>query len=167
MSTEQRNAVFAMLEERGGILPVRVDGIRFPLYMLSEDLSLLESVLSGQADCRPRLEFLAPLDPMMWDRSLIEALWDFRYSWEIYTPAVKRKYGYYVLPMLWGDRFIGRIEPKADRKTGALTVSNIWFEPGVRPTKKITGQIDRSVRRFAKFNECVYTKEDSGPVRCP
>ena len=167
MSTEQRNAVFAMLEKRGGILPVRVDGIRFPLYMLSEDLPLLVSVLSGQSDCRPRLEFLAPLDPMMWDRSLIEALWGFRYSWEIYTPAVKRKYGYYVLPMLCGDRFIGRIEPKADRKTGVLTVSNIWFEPGVRPTKKITGQIDRSVRRFAKFNECVCTKDDSGSVRCP
>ena len=142
------------LEEAGCILPVRVEGIRFPLYLLSESLPLLEAVLAGGADLKPRLEFLAPLDPMMWDRKLIEALWGYQYSWEIYTPQVKRKYGYYVLPMLCGDRFIGRIEPKADRKAGILTVSNIWLEPGVRQTKKLSGMIDSAVQRLAKFNGC-------------
>ena len=115
---------------------------------------MLETVLAGKADTKPRLEFLAPLDPMMWDRNLIEAIWDFRYSWEIYTPQVKRKYGYYVLPVVCGDRFIGRIEPKADRKAGILTVSNIWLEPGVRQTKKLSGMIDSAVQRMARFNEC-------------
>ena len=91
---------------------------------------------------------------MLWDRKLIEALWGYQYSWEIYTPVVKRKYGYYVLPMLCGDRLIGRIEPKADRKTGVLTVQNVWLEPGVRRTKKLSGQIDRAVQRLAKFNDC-------------
>ena len=103
---------------------------------------------------RPRLEFLAPLDPMMWDRKLIEAVFGYQYSWEIYTPVPKRKYGYYVLPLLYGDRLVGRIEPKADRKTKTLTVQNLWFEPGVRPTKKLSGQIDRAVQRLAKFNGC-------------
>ena len=154
MSTEQREAAFARLEKSGRILPVQPDGLRFPLYMLSDDLPVMEAVIAGQADTGARLEFLAPLDPMLWDRKLIEAVWGFRYSWEIYTPAAKRKYGYYVLPMLCGDRFIGRIEPKADRKTKTLTVSGIWFEPGVRQTKKMAGLIDRAVGRLAKLNDC-------------
>ena len=158
MTTEQRDAAFARLEREGAVTPVQVDGLRFPLYLLSEDLPLMESVVSGQSDPKARLEFLAPLDPMMWDRKLIEALWGFQYSWEIYTPASKRKYGYYVLPMVYGDRFVGRIEPKADRKTKALTVRNVWLEPGVRQTKKLTGQIDRAVQRLAKFNECSWER---------
>ena len=154
MTTEQRNASFDRLEKSGSITAVQVEGIRFPLYMLSDDLPLMESVLDGQADVKARLEFLAPLDPMLWDRKLIEAIWGFQYSWEIYTPAVKRKYGYYVLPMICGDRFVGRIEPKADRKNNTFTVQNIWLEPGVRRTKKLSGQIDKAVQRLAKVNDC-------------
>ena len=160
MATEQRNASFDRLEKDGVITPVQVEGIRFPLYMLTDDLPLLESVTAGQASLKPRLEFLAPLDPMLWDRKLIEAVWGYRYSWEIYTPVVKRKYGYYVLPMLWGDRLIGRIEPKADRKAKTLTVQNVWLEPGVRRTKKLSGQIDRAVQRLARFNGCSILSND-------
>ena len=164
MTTEQRNASFDRLEKSGSISAVQVEGIRFPLYILSEDLPLLESVITGQADLKPRLEFLAPLDPMLWDRKLIEAIWGFQYSWEIYTPAVKRKYGYYVLPILCGDRFVGRIEPKADRKTNILTVQNIWLEPGVRRTRKLSGQIDKAVQRLAKFNDCTLPAEPSDTI---
>ena len=158
MTTEQRNAAFDRLEKSGSIIAVQVEGIRFPLYLLSEDLPLLESVIAGQADTKARLEFLASLDPMLWDRKLIEAVWNYQYSWEIYTPADKRKYGYYVLPVLFGDRFVGRIEPKADRKTNTLTVQNIWLEPGVRKTKKLSGQIDKAVQRLAKLNDCDYVQ---------
>ena len=154
MTAEQRDAAFDSLIQEGTITAVEVEELRFPLYLLSADLPLLESVLSGQFDQTARLEFLAPLDPMMWDRKLIEALWGYQYSWEIYTPVSRRKYGYYVLPMLYGDRFVGRIEPKVDRKAKMLTVHNIWLEPGVRQTKKLSGQIDRAVQRLAKFNDC-------------
>ena len=154
MAAEERDAAFTRLEKAGRITPVRVEGLRFPLYVLNTDLPLLESVRSGQADCKARLEFLAPLDPMLWDRKLIEALFGFQYSWEIYTPASKRKYGYYVLPVLYGDRLVGRIEPKADRKANSLTVQNIWFEPGVRQTKTLSGMIDKAVCRLARFNGC-------------
>ena len=164
MTPEQRNAAFARLEKSSSIAAVQVDGIRFPLYMLSEDLPLLESVTAGQADLKPRLEFLAPLDPMLWDRKLIEAVWNFQYSWEIYTPAVKRKYGYYVLPIICGDRFVGRIEPKADRENSVFTVQNIWLEPGVRQTKKLSGQIDKAVQRLAKVNDCTLPAEPSGTI---
>ena len=154
MTSEQRETAFRLLEQEGTVTAVQVEGIRFPLYLLSVDLPLLNSVLSGQVQPAARLEFLAPLDPMLWDRKLIEALWDYQYSWEIYTPVPKRRYGYYVLPMLCGNRFIGRIEPKADRKTKTLTVCNIWLEPGVRQTKKLSGLIDRAVHRLARFNGC-------------
>ena len=158
MTTEQRNAAFDRLEKSGSILPIQVEGIRFPLYLLSEDLPLLESIIAGQADTNARLEFLAPLDPMLWDRKLIEAVWGYQYSWEIYTPAVKRKYGYYVLPIIYGDRFVGRIEPKADRKTNTLTVQNVWLEPGVRKTKRLSGQIDKAAQRLARLNDCSYAQ---------
>ena len=154
MSTEQRDMAFAGLSESGEIIPVQVEGIRPPLYMKSGDRPLMEAVLADEIDTKARLEFLAPLDPMLWDRKLIEALWDFRYSWEIYTPAVKRKYGYYVLPMLYGENFAGRIEAAADRKTGTLAVKNIWYEPGVRRTKKLSAAVDKAVDRLAAFNNC-------------
>ena len=153
MTPEQREQTFARLEKDDAVLPLQVENLRFPLYLLKEDLPLLESVSEGQ-EYKARLEFLAPLDPMLWDRQLIEALFGFRYSWEIYTPVSKRKYGYYVLPVLYGDRLIGRIEPKADRKSKTLTVLNFWPEPGVRQTKKLSGLVDGAVRRLARFNGC-------------
>ncbi len=152
MSGEKREKAFEDLEKQGRILPVQVEGFRAPLYMLSEDRDLLDAVLSGAVDTKPRLEFLAPLDPMLWDRKLIKTLWDFEYSWEIYTPAEKRKYGYYVLPMLWGDKLISRIEAAADRKNGKLSVKNIWYEDGVKVTKKLTNAVDAALLRLARFN---------------
>ena len=154
MTAEQRDAAFERLEKAGDVTAVRVEGLRSPLYMLSADRPELEAVMADRAPRKERLEFLAPLDPMLWDRKLIEALWGYRYSWEIYTPADKRKYGYYVLPILYGDRFIGRIEPKADRQERSLTVRNLWLEPGVRETHKLSEKIGSAARRLARFNEC-------------
>ena len=153
MSAEAREQAFAALEQAGAIIPVQVEGIRFPLYLLSPDQPLLEAVLADTLDDHARLEFLAPLDPMLWDRKLIEAIWDYQYSWEIYTPPEKRKYGYYVLPMLWGDRFIGRIEAAADRKAGSLLVKNVWYESGVQQTKKLAHALEGAIARLAKLNK--------------
>ena len=154
MDAAQRGGAFEALEKAGSIAAVQVKGIRFPLYMRAEDRPLMEAVMAGAADTGPRLEFLAPLDPMLWDRKLIEALWDYRYSWEIYTPAEKRKYGYYVLPMLWGDGFAGRIEAAADRRAGVLTVKHVWYEEGVRQTKKLAREMEGAIGRLAKLNDC-------------
>ena len=110
-------------------------------------------MLSGY-DFKPRCEFIAPLDPFLWDKQLIRTIFGFDYSWEIYTPDEKRKYGAYVLPILSGDRFIGRIECINDRKTKTLVVKNIWYEDSVRLTKKLSATMDRCVKRFARFNEC-------------
>ena len=154
MSTQEREEAFRALENAGEILPVAVEGIRAPLYMLREDAARMEAVRTDGVDRTARLEFLAPLDPMLWDRRLIEALWDYSYSWEIYTPAVKRKYGSYVLPMLSGEELIGRIEAAADRKAGALNVRNLWLELGVRKTRRLEKAVEGAVRRLAAFNGC-------------
>lgn len=154
MTTQQRNAAFEGLEGQGAVIGVQVEGIRSPLYLLAEDRPLLEAVLRNDIDARPRLEFLAPLDPMLWDRRLVEAIWDYRYKWEIYTPVGERQFGYYVLPMLYGEKLIGRIEAAADRKSKTLVMKHVWFESGVRQTKKLTAAIDGAVRRLARFNEC-------------
>jgi uncharacterized protein YcaQ len=102
-----------------------------------------------QADARPvspRVTFLSPFDRLVYDRDRAEALWDFRYRLEMYVPKAKREYGYYVLPILRGDRVIGRIEPVFDKKQGVLHVNKVWWEDGARPLS-----LERPLRSLAGF----------------
>jgi uncharacterized protein YcaQ len=96
-----------------------------------------------------RVTFLSPFDRLIYDRDRAEALWDFFYRLEMYVPKGKRQYGYYVLPILRGDRVIGRIEPVFDRKTGLLRIEGVWAEPGA-PVAAARG-IATAVRRLAKW----------------
>ena len=155
IKADQRKSVLSTLESRGAILSAQVEGIKPVFYFRTEDEPLMQAVLAGTLDKKPRMEFLAPLDPLLWDKTMIAALWDFHYSWEIYTPADKRNYGYYTLPVLWGSDFIGRIEAVADQKDNTLRVKNIWLEPGVKQTKKLQLSLDRTIRRFSHFNDCM------------
>jgi uncharacterized protein YcaQ len=92
-----------------------------------------------------RVAFLSPFDQLVHNRDRAEKLWDFRYRLEMYVPAAKREYGYYVLPILRGDRVIGRIEPVHDRKAGTLRVKGVWWEPGVKPVS-LEGPLTRLAR---------------------
>jgi uncharacterized protein YcaQ len=92
------------------------------------------------------VSFLSPFDRLIHDRDRAEALWDFHYRLEMYVPKPKREYGYYVLPILRGDRLIGRIDPSLDRKTGVLQVKGIWWEPGVKPVSVL-----KPLRSLATF----------------
>lgn len=147
----ERNDIFEQLISEGCILPVRVEGITHTLYCLAEDEWIAE-YSKGESPAKQRCEFIAPLDNMMWDRNLIKEIFDFEYKWEIYTPQSQRKYGYYVLPILFGERLVGRIEMSYDRKNRQLNVSNIWYEPGVRVTKKLESGIKSALKRFEAFN---------------
>lgn len=149
----ERTAAFGKLLDDSMIFEVTVDGVKELLYVKDDDRAILETVLQGKGFL-PRIEFLAPLDSLMWDRKLIKSLFGFEYKWEIYTPAVKRKYGAYVLPILYGEQFVGRIEAICDRKTKTLIVKNIWYENDIKQTKKLQTNVDRCIKRFAKFSGC-------------
>jgi uncharacterized protein YcaQ len=97
---------------------------------------MLEATAVPDASATPSVSFLAPLDPLMWDRRLVKALFGFDYIWEVYVPAPKRRHGYYVLPLLFGDRLVGRIEPRYERATRTLRVAGIWFEEGTAPMEE-------------------------------
>ena len=154
INAAKRKKALETLTEEGKISPVVVEGIKQPFYYRTDDSELMRDVLEGTADLKPRMSFIAPLDPLMWDKSIVLALWGYQYSWEIYTPATKRRYGYYTLPILFGDRFVGRIEAVPDRKTGVLVVRNVWWEDGIRRTKKLYSTLEQTLKKFAKFNDC-------------
>ena len=143
-----RDHAFSMLKEQDAVIEAEVEGIETPLYAKRESGWLLDEILSDAAYA-PRMELIAPLDCLIWDRKLIEKLFDFSYTWEIYTPIEKRKYGYYVLPILYGEAFVGRVEAVCDRKNKALQVKGVWWE-----SKAYRGELRKCLRRFAKFNGC-------------
>jgi uncharacterized protein YcaQ len=116
------------LRADGVAVPVSVDGL--PGEWLAHADALAE--LDGGA-WRPRTTLLGPFDPLVADRDRAELLFDFRYRLEIYVPATKREFGYYVLPVLHGDRLVGRIDPMMDRKARVLRVNAVYAEPGAPP----------------------------------
>ena len=133
------------LVEMGAIAPVVVEGLRGQRFIVADEGPLVDAAeleVAGEvaagapprpAGCEPGVAFVAPLDPLAWDRDLLERLFGFEYRWEVYVPAAKRRYGYYVLPLLYGDRFVGRIEPRIDRATSTLRVLGVWWEEGFDP----------------------------------
>ncbi len=98
-----------------------------------------------------RLRLLNPFDPVIRDRNRLARLFGFDYRVEMFVPAAKRQYGYYVYPMLEGDRFVGRIEAKADRKQGRIQVDNLWWEKGVKATPARLKKLDAELERMGRF----------------
>jgi uncharacterized protein len=117
----------------GTLRRVRVAGVRDERFMLASDAPFLRR----RTRRRPEVALLAPLDPFVWDRELLRELFDFDYVWEVYTPKKKRKHGYYVLPILYGDALVGRIEPRMDRRAGVLHVSAPRMERRMRRTERL------------------------------
>jgi len=134
-----RAAMRAELIDAGSLFPVEVEGLKGQRFVVAEDRPYLDQaedeVREGAAPggVEPAVTFVAPLDPLCWDRDLLRRLFGFDYVWEVYVPAPKRRWGYYVLPILYGDRLVGRIEPRIDRRAATLHVIGAWFEPGFDP----------------------------------
>jgi hypothetical protein len=153
MKSSERNRAFARLLEEDRIREVRVDGLAQPLYVRTADLPTLEKAASGAGfdDAEPRASALAPLDNLLWDRRLVQALFDFDYRWEVYKPASERKYGYYVLPVLCGDRLVARFEAVRVRPGDPFTVGRWWWEKNADATSDLLEALLRGLRRFAGF----------------
>ena len=131
-----RGALLRELVEGGALVPVAVEGVRGHRYVLADELTVLDRTEAGTASPEPTpagVALLAPLDPLVWDRQFLRACYDFDYVWEVYVPAARRRWGYYVLPLLYGDRLVGRIEPRFERREGVLRIVDLWWEPGFDP----------------------------------
>jgi uncharacterized protein YcaQ len=134
-----RRELHAELVDGGELVPVTVDGIKGTRYVPADDMDRLvqaeaEVDLGGPpGGSPPGVAFLGALDPLIWDRELLRTLFDFDYLWEVYVPPAKRRWGYYVLPILFGDRLVGRIEPRIERKANTLRIVGLWWEPGFEP----------------------------------
>lgn len=120
------------LVEAGLIKPVRIEGLKAVRYMPTDERVIFEANLPID----PAVTFVAPVDPLVAGRRQLLELFDFEYRWEIFYPAHKRQFGYYVLPILFSDRFVGRIEPrfdKTDRAAKSLRILGLWWEKGFSP----------------------------------
>ena len=134
-----RATLRAELEEEGCIVPVTIEGIRGDRFVVGDELPMLDAARReveagvGPGGTSPGVAFLAPLDPLAWDREFLRTCYGFDYIWEVYVPAAKRRWGYYVLPIFYGDRFVGRIEPRIDRKSDTLRIIGVWWEDDFDP----------------------------------
>jgi hypothetical protein len=178
-AADTRHALRAELVADGALVPVTIDGVRGTRYVVGDEVQSLDRAerevanegagvdgvpidpgLTRPNDHRPGVAFLGPLDPFVWDRDFLRSAFGFDYVWEVYVPAAKRRWGYYVLPILYGDRLVGRIEPRFDRRTGSLRVIGLWWEEGFDPLSSI-GFVDAFVealdahRRFGDMTRVV------------
>jgi uncharacterized protein YcaQ len=144
-----RSEIRDELVAEGAIVPVQVEGIRGKRFVLSDEVE----PLSAPPDPPASVAFLPPMDPLMWDRSLLQPLFDFDWVWEVFTPEPKRRWGYYVLPVLFRDRLVGRIEPRIDRASGRVQVLGVWWEDGFEP-RRANGFVDAmraALRAYLSF----------------
>ena len=114
----ERNALRKELVELGALVSVDVEGVRGKRLVLREELELLQA----PPEPPPSVAFVAPFDSLLWDTALLASLFDFEYVWEGFFAPAKRRWGYYVLPIIFGDRFVGRIEPRIDLEDATVRV---------------------------------------------
>ena len=142
-SAENKRAL-AQLVAEGVLTIVHVGEKALPYYMLTSTLPLLDA-----APLEPRLLFLGPLDSMLWDRKTLRYIFDFDYIWEVYKPEPQRRWGYYVLPVFYGDRFIARIDSRLEK--GIWTISRWWWEEDVAPDSAMLEALQLAMTQFAHY----------------
>ena len=142
----KREQALNRLVEKNKLKTINIEGINTPFYYPAEAECFFNSF--GDKDY---VRFLAPLDNMLWDRELVRKIFDFDYSWEVYTPVTKRKYGYYVLPVLYGTSLIARFEPEKRKKGEPFAIKKWWWEPGVSVTDEMLMYIQKAIEDFAAY----------------
>ena len=133
---------------------VEVEDISERFYIRSKDMHLFDIENPIEAD---KIRFIAPLDNLLWERDMLSKIFNFNYTWEVYIPAEKRKFGYYVLPVLYGNRFIARFEPEKSKTH--IKIKNWWWENDVLVSNDLIECVLREMERFAvcfKKNEGVH-----------
>jgi hypothetical protein len=165
MKSKERQVILHRLVGRGDLLAVGVDGMkRRTFFMRRADLPTLQAVRRARAP-RPQASFIAPLDNLMWHRDMLRQVFDFDYVWEVYKPERQRQYGYYVLPVLYGDRFVARFDPKFDRDSRELTVAGWWWEDGVEVNELMQAALAGCLREFAAYLGATHVRLGPQPRR--
>jgi len=139
------------LVREGYLIPVQVEGLgEKPLYVHKQNSALLEQALQGRLRAT-HTTILSMFDPLVTDRSRARELFNFDYQIECYTPAPKRIYGYFVLPILHKGKLIGRMDAKAWRKQKRLEVIHLFLEPQVKMTDLLAGEMMKSLKAYAAW----------------
>lgn len=147
-----RSSILQTLLEKNQIEKIEIEGIGEPFYISKDSLKYMKPRTADNSPAPDHyVRFLAPLDNLMWDRQMLEALFGFNYRWEVYTPVAKRKFGYYVLPVLYDGQFIARFEAEPVKKAKAFVIKNWWWEPGVKPDTDMIEAISDEIVHFASF----------------
>ena len=155
-----RNALREELVELGELIPVEVEGVAGKRYVVRDDVELLEV----PPELPPSVAFISPHDAFVWDRKLLGSLFDFDYVSELYVPPEKRRWGWYVLPIVFGDRLVGRIEPRITHDEGTVEVLALWWEDSFEP-RRADGFVEemrealRAYLRFAKADRIDWPSE--------
>jgi len=137
------------LVAEGALVPVEVEGIRGKRFVPVDEIGLLES----PPEPSPTVALLSPFDALVWDRPLLGSLFEFEYVWELFHPPERRRWGWYVLPLVFRDGFVGRIEPRIDRDTAQVQVLGLWWEDGFVPAR-VEGFVDAmrdALRAYLSF----------------
>ena len=151
VNTEIRRATLKRLVDGGKLMAVDVEGVPRQTFLIRmADLPVIEAVQKKRSP-RARAAFIAPLDNLLWDRNLLRRIFNFDYVWEIYKPEVERKYGYYVLPVIYGDRFVARVDPALDRERRTLTLTNWWWEEGVQLDEAMQSALTACLQDFMSY----------------
>lgn len=149
-STERRNGLESLIRE-GQVSPIKIKGIPKQGFSLrTEDLQSMAEIADKKL-IHAQAAFIAPLDNLIWNRQLINDLFGFSYTWEVYKPQKSRQYGYYILPVLFQDRFIARVDMKLDSKTNILHLINWWWEEGVQRTDEMDVAISQAFSDFLHY----------------
>lgn len=146
------NAALKRLAKQDRLMTVSVEGWKTPGYIDPGAIAQAEAASKGKIP-RSKTTFLSPFDPLVWDRARALDLFDFDYKIEVYTPAPKRKYGYFTLPILYDNRLIGRIDPKAHRKQGLFEVKALHLEPGVDVDDTLVAEVKTALRACAAWHK--------------
>ena len=137
--------------ERGDLLRVEVDGWDKPAWVHADHAALLASARAGRLRAT-HATLLSPFDPAVWDRERAATMFGFDYRIECYTPAPKRRYGYYVLPILRRGRLVGRLDAKAHRSDGVFEVKALFLEDGIVADEPFTRDVARAIARCAQWH---------------
>lgn len=142
-----RSNTIERLQRSGEVKPIHIDGVSETFYCCKDFRRCLQNKRENDY-----ARFIAPLDNLIWDRKMTERLFNFAYSWEVYTPVAKRKYGYYVLPVIYNNHFVARFEPVPISANNDFTVKNWWWEKDIVPSREMIDTIQWEMERFAKLH---------------